>query len=65
VLSLRYELAAPIARRDEDAAGFVALSILALVASCALAVPLVWLGGAWLAQATGMPPSPPCCGCCH
>jgi O-antigen/teichoic acid export membrane protein len=55
VLSLRYELAVPLARSDRDAAGLVHLAALAVVASCAVTLPAVWLGGGWLAAATDMP----------
>ena len=55
VLSMRYELAVPIAKSDRDAAALAALAVFSVVASCALTVPIAWLGADWLARKTEMP----------
>ena len=55
VLSMRYELAVPIAKGDRDAAALRPRRCCAVVASCAPAAPLTWLGADWLARKTGMP----------
>ena len=55
VLSLRFEMAVPIAKSDRDAAALTALAGLAVVASCALTVPVTSLGAGWLAAKTEMP----------
>ena len=55
VLSMRYELAVPIAKSDRDAAALAAMAVFSVVASCALTVPVAWLGADWLARKTEMP----------
>ncbi|MGD9507372.1 MAG: lipopolysaccharide biosynthesis protein [Geminicoccaceae bacterium] len=55
VLSLRYELAAPVARSDRDAAALIVVALLAVIASCAITVPIALLVSDWLARAAEMP----------
>jgi O-antigen/teichoic acid export membrane protein len=55
VLSMRYELAVPIAKGDRDAAALTSVAVLCVVASCAVASPLAWAGADWLARTTEMP----------
>jgi O-antigen/teichoic acid export membrane protein len=54
VLSLRYEAAVPLARDDQDAASLMALAVMLTAAFSLLCVPVIWLGGSWLAWLTGM-----------
>lgn len=55
VLSLRYELAVPIAKNDRDAAALIAAAILCVIASCLITAPFSWFGADWLAAKTEMP----------
>jgi O-antigen/teichoic acid export membrane protein len=54
-LSLRYELAIPIARSDEDAAALTGVAATAVVLACLASLPVIWLVGPWLARITEMP----------
>lgn len=55
VLSLRYELAVPVAKSDRDAAALIAVALIAVVASCVITGPLTMSASGWLAGAAEMP----------
>ena len=55
VLSLRYEIAIPLARTERQAADTAALSLVVALGLSLASVPLIWLGSDWLAQVTQMP----------
>lgn len=55
VLSLRFELAVPLAADDRRAAALVWLALATVLATTLASLPLVWLVGPWLARTTEMP----------
>ena len=55
LVSLRYELAVPVAPNERDAAALACLALLAASAISLAGMPVVWLAGDWLAGLAGMP----------
>ena len=55
LVSLRYELAIPVARTDRDAAALACVALLAVSGLSLAGMPVVWLAGDWLAGFAGMP----------
>lgn len=55
VLSMRYELAAPMAKSDRDAAALIVTALIAVIASCVIITPFAFFASGWLARAAEMP----------
>ena len=55
VLSLRFELAVPLASNDRSAAALTKLALVTVLVASLASLPLLWLAAAWLARITEMP----------